>query len=102
MESLCSNEVWELVEAPKNHKVVGSKLIFKCKLDSDGNLQPFMALPVAPGYSQQFGLDYEETFSPVICFESLQSIVESSQRIFVKAGKELRCAISNEAHIWLE
>lgn len=38
MESLHSNEVWELVKPPQNRKIVGSKWVFKRKLDADGTV----------------------------------------------------------------
>ena len=65
MKSLCSNEVWELVEPPPNQKVVGNKGIYKRKVDADGAVERYKARLVAQGCTQKFGLDYEETFSPL-------------------------------------
>ena len=59
MESLHSNEVWELVEPPPNRKIVGSKWIFKRKVDADGAVARYKARLVAQGCTQRFGLDYE-------------------------------------------
>ena len=75
MKSLHSNEVWELVEPPPDRKVVGNKWIFKRKVDADGAVERYKARLVAQGCTQKFGLDYEETFSPVVRFESIRSIV---------------------------
>lgn len=75
MESLHSNEVWELVEPPPDRKIVGSKWIFKRKVDADGAVTRYKARLVAQGCSQRFGLDYEETFSPVVRFDSVRSVV---------------------------
>ena len=75
VESLHSNNVWELVEPPSNRKIVGSKWIFKRKVDADGAVERYKARLVAQGCSQKFGLDYEETFSPVVRFESIRSVV---------------------------
>ena len=47
MESLHSNEVWELVEPPPNWKVVGSKWIFKRKVNADGAVERYKAQLVA-------------------------------------------------------
>ena len=75
MESLRSNEVWELVEPPPNRRVIGSKWVFKRKVDADGAVERYKARLVAQGCTQRFGLDYEETFSPVVRFESIRSVV---------------------------
>ena len=75
MDSLHANEVWELVEPPADRKVVGSKWIFKRKVDADGTVERYKSRLVAQGCTQRFGLDYEETFSPVVRFESIRSMV---------------------------
>ena len=72
MRSLLSNKVWELVEPPPNWKIVGSKWVFKRKIDANGIVEHYKARLVAQGCTQKFGLDYEETFSPVIRFESIR------------------------------
>ena len=75
IESLHANDVWKLVEPPLNRNIVGSKWIFRKKVDTNGAVGWYKARLVAQGCSQRFGLDYEETFSPVICFESVRSVV---------------------------
>lgn len=74
MESLYANEVWDLVELPKSKKAVGSKWVFKVKVDADGEIERHKARLVAQGYSQRFGSDYDETFSPVVRFESVRTV----------------------------
>ena len=66
MDSLHENIVWELVELPKDRKPVGSKWVFKVKINADGSVERCKARLVAQGYSQKEGLDYDETFSPVV------------------------------------
>ena len=75
MNSLISNDVWELVECPPDRRIVGSKWIFKRKIDEDGAIERYKARVVAQGCSQRFGVDYEETFSPVVRFESIRSVI---------------------------
>ena len=75
MKSLNKNKVWELVKLPKGRKAIGCKWIFKTKIDGDGNIERYKARLVAQGYTQKFGVDYDQTFSPVVSFESIRSII---------------------------
>ena len=75
METLRLNKVWELVERPPDRKIIGSKCIFMRKVDAEGAVERYKTGLVAQGFTQKFGLDYEETFSPVVCFESDRCVV---------------------------
>ena len=67
------NDVWESVELPKDRKPVGNNWVFKVKTNADGSIEICKARLVAQGYSQKEGLDYDETFSPVVRSESVCS-----------------------------
>jgi hypothetical protein len=73
--SLLENETWELVELPKGRKTIQCRWIFKRKYDESGNLIKYKARLVAKGYSQQHGIDYNETFAPVVKFSSLRTLL---------------------------
>ena len=75
MDSLHDNNVWELVELPTGRKPVGSKWVFKVKTNADGSIERCKARLVAQGFSQKEGLDYDETFSPVVRSESVRSVI---------------------------
>ena len=75
MTSLKTNDVYDLVELPKGRKPVGSKWVYKRKLRADGSVERFKSRLVAQGFSQKGGQDYDETFSPVVRFESIRSII---------------------------
>ncbi|KAL8118401.1 hypothetical protein AgCh_016070 [Apium graveolens] len=66
------NKVWTLVPRPKNRSVVGTKWVFRNKTDSDGIITRNKARLVAKRYSQQEGIDYDETFAPVARLEAIR------------------------------
>ena len=75
MQSLNDNHVWELVDAPEKARIVNCKWIFKCKLKENGQVERYKARLVAQGFSQRPRIDYEETFSPVVRFESVRTVL---------------------------
>nr|GEV38771.1 retrotransposon protein, putative, Ty1-copia subclass [Tanacetum cinerariifolium] len=75
MQSIKDNEVWVLVELPRNGKTVGSKWLFKKKTDMDGNVHIYKAHLVAKGFTQTLGNDYEETFSLVADIRAIRILI---------------------------
>jgi len=57
---------WSLVPPSPSQNVVGCKWVFKIKLNSDGSINRYKAKLVAKGFHQQYGVDFEETFSLVV------------------------------------
>jgi hypothetical protein len=65
-DALISNGTWTLCARPSRHNVIRNKLVYKIKQKPDGSVVRFKARLVAKGFDQQCGIDYTETFSPVI------------------------------------
>ena len=66
VQALQTNRTWILVPRPANTNIVGSKWVFQTKYLPDGSIERLKAHLVAKGYTQVPGLDYTDTFSPVI------------------------------------
>ena len=64
--ALFQNHTWLLVPRPSNRPIIGCKWVYKTKLSSDGRVDHFKARLVAKGFHQEGGIDYHDTFSPVI------------------------------------
>ncbi|GKC50638.1 retrovirus-related pol polyprotein from transposon TNT 1-94 [Tanacetum coccineum] len=67
-----TNNVWSLVPPPDNQTIIGTKWVFKNKLDENGVVSRNKARLVAQGYNQQEGIDFDETYAPVARLESIR------------------------------
>nr|GEW93121.1 hypothetical protein [Tanacetum cinerariifolium] len=75
IQFMIDNMVLVLVDLPPGYKTVGSKWIFKKKTDVDGIIHTYKARFVAKGYTQLYGVDYEETFSPVTDIRAIRILI---------------------------
>lgn len=66
MSSIVRNNTWDLVPPSSSQNVIGCKWVFRIKKDKDGNITQYKARYVARGFHQRPGIDYGETFSPVV------------------------------------
>jgi hypothetical protein len=74
LNNFTRNEVWELVERPKNHNVIGT-WVFQNKENEDGIVVKNKSRLVAQGYTQVEGLDFDETFAPVARLEAIRILL---------------------------
>ncbi|KAE8669333.1 hypothetical protein F3Y22_tig00112249pilonHSYRG00290 [Hibiscus syriacus] len=65
IDALQQNQTWDIVPKIKDVKPISCKWVYKIKRRPDGSIERYKARLVARGFSQQYGLDYDETFSPV-------------------------------------
>jgi hypothetical protein len=75
MATLDANATWELITLPKDKKTIGCKWVYKVKHNADGSVSRYKAKLVAKGYAQTYGIDYEETYSPVAKMTTIRVII---------------------------
>ena len=69
------NQVWKLVDRPNDHPIIGTKWVFRNKLDEHGIVIRNKARLVAKGYNQEEGIYYEETYAPVARLEAIRMLL---------------------------
>jgi len=69
------NYTWELRNLPQDKEVIGGKWVYKIKLNLDSTIQKHKARLIVKGYTQQFGVDYNETFSPVARLDTIRALI---------------------------
>lgn len=74
------NHTWDLVPPAPHQNLVGNKWIFRTKYLSDGSIDKYKARLIAKGFTQQPGIDYHETFSPVIKSTTIRSFLKVAVR----------------------
>lgn len=86
LDSLAENRTWEMTELPPGRKAIGCRWIYKRKTNEHGEIVRYKARLVAQGFSQRYGLDYEEVFAPVVKQATFRILltVASRENLIVK------------------
>jgi hypothetical protein len=101
-DALQSNETWDLVPRPSGINIVTGKWVYRHKLRPDGSLERYKARWVLQGFTQRPGIDFDETFSPVVKPATIRTV----HLTFLLSGLLRQnqippCSSSLEAQIWL-
>jgi len=78
------NKVWHPEPRPKDRSIVGTKWVFKNKLDEFGIVTRNKVRLVVQGYIQEEGIDYEKTFAPVARIEAIHILVAFTAHMEIK------------------
>jgi Reverse transcriptase (RNA-dependent DNA polymerase)/GAG-pre-integrase domain/gag-polypeptide of LTR copia-type len=84
METLKSKHTWDLVRPPMGSNIMGSMWVYDIKWDGEGNRIKDKARLVAKGYTQQLGVDYNETWAGVTRLESVRMTAAIAARLNLK------------------
>jgi hypothetical protein len=74
-DALLANKTWTLVSPPPHARVISGKWVFRIKLHPDGTLDRYKARWVVRGFHQRPGVDFTETFSPVVKPATIRTVL---------------------------
>ncbi|GKF95480.1 ribonuclease H-like domain-containing protein, partial [Tanacetum coccineum] len=75
MDALYRNNTWDIVDLLVGRKAIGSKRVWKIKYKSDEEIKRYKARVVAKGFNQREGIDFDETFSPVVKIVTVRCLI---------------------------
>jgi len=75
LQAFQQTHTWDLVPCPAGVRFIGSRWVYKVKYRPDGTVERRKARLVARGFTQQHGIDYEETFAPVAQMPTVRTLL---------------------------
>ncbi|GJY09576.1 ribonuclease H-like domain-containing protein [Tanacetum coccineum] len=94
MDALYINDTCEICDLPKDRKSIGGKWVFKIKYKSNGEIERYKARYVVKGYNQKEGIDFDETFSPIVKIVTVRDLPEG---FYSSDGKRV-CKLKKTLH----
>jgi Reverse transcriptase (RNA-dependent DNA polymerase) len=75
MRALVKNDMWDMVPRQFGKNVVGCKWVYSVKHTPEGKVDRFKIRLVPKCYTQTYGVDYEETFAPVVKMNNVRTLI---------------------------
>jgi len=75
LESIKINQTWKIVDLPKSRTPIKARWVFRIKRGAGGEIIRYKARVVAKGFTQRYGIDYLETYAPVVKLTSLRILL---------------------------
>jgi len=105
LDQIEKNQTWELVPRTKDKNVIGTKWIFKNRLNENGEITKKNAILVCKGYSHVEGIDFEEIYAPVARLEAIRMFLSfscfSNLKIYQMDVKSAFLEVTLEVEVYL-
>jgi histone deacetylase 1/2 len=85
-QALMENKTWHLVPPSSTRNIIDCKWVYRINKNVDGTIDRYKACLVAKGFKQRYGIDYEDTFNPVVKSATIRLVLT----IVVSRGQSLR------------
>jgi hypothetical protein len=104
-KALIDNKTWHLVPPSSTRNIIDCKWVYRVKKNADGTIDRYKARLVAKGFKQRYGIDYEDTFSPVVKAATIRLVLSvavsrgwSLRKLDVK-NVFLQCVLEEEVYM---
>ena len=75
LDALHKTRTWDLIDLPSRNSDIDCKWVYKIKSRSDGIVDCYKARLITRGFTQEYGIDYEETFAPMDRLSSVMTLI---------------------------